>query len=69
MITTVVVLPHYALQKKKILLSSLAVILLVIGFFGAKPAYIKRLESSPNITTNESNLDRLRMVAGSLCHV
>lgn len=66
MITTLVSLPHYALQKKKIFVSSLAIILLCVGFFGANPAYVKRLESSTNITTNESNLDRLRMWRGAL---
>ena len=66
MITTVVSLSRYAMKKKKIFLSSLAVIILCIGFFGAHPAYVQRLESSTNVTTNESNLDRLRMWGGAL---
>lgn len=66
MLTTIVSLSRYVLKKKKILLSSLVVIILCVGFFGANPTYVKRLESSTNITTNESNLDRLRMWGGAL---
>ena len=58
LMTPVIVAPYAAKDIKKVAAVG-AICLIIVGIFATNPAFVKRLKSSVNVTTNWSNTHRL----------